>query len=98
LFTFTKPISLHSSRNAWALLYDCLLAMKNIDSVASLILAQEMRVRLLEVCTYPFECFLSQIFVRDINFIGPLEHPTTIALPSARRYCDSDVVSRGVGF
>jgi hypothetical protein len=72
--------------------------MKNIDPVASSILAQEMCILLLEVCTYPFECFLNQTSVLDINFIGPLEHPTTIALSSARRYCDSDAVSRGVRF
>ncbi|KAJ6601110.1 kinase-like domain-containing protein [Mycena vulgaris] len=43
--TVTSP----SSRKAWTLFYACLLAMKNINLVASLILAQEMRVRLLEI-------------------------------------------------
>ncbi|KAF7335479.1 hypothetical protein MVEN_02201400 [Mycena venus] len=49
--TLLEAIVSPESREAWDLYFACLLDMKNLDSVASLIVAQNMRIRLLEVST-----------------------------------------------
>ncbi|KAJ7224688.1 hypothetical protein GGX14DRAFT_387359 [Mycena pura] len=49
--TLLKAVVSANSRRAWDLFFACLLDMKNLDSVALLIVAQNMRIRLLEVST-----------------------------------------------